>query len=122
MSDTEDEQVLLDDNSSDSEERGDLRASLGSVKTYKERLSLTKKSCPELVLLNTVILLANIAVLTYLMAKVLPQKELIYSPLHSVISYQIQDFVTDEDHLWTGPPNPETDSNWHNLLLGKLKV
>ncbi|KAK2591109.1 hypothetical protein QQS21_011197 [Conoideocrella luteorostrata] len=36
----------------------------------------------------------------------------------NVIGYEIKDFITDEDHLWTGAPNPETEANWHHLLQG----
>jgi hypothetical protein len=42
------------------------------------------------------------------------------APLSPVITHEVKAFITDEDHLWTGTPNPKTEENWHDMLQGRL--
>ncbi len=35
------------------------------------------------------------------------------------MSYELRNFTNDEVPLWTGPPSPEREQRWHDLLQGK---
>ncbi|RKU41151.1 hypothetical protein DL546_002591 [Coniochaeta pulveracea] len=45
-------------------------------------------------------------------------EDLLYSPLSPVITHEVKAFITHEDHLWTGPPDPKTEEKWHQVLQG----
>lgn len=41
------------------------------------------------------------------------------APLSPVITHEVKAFITHEDHLWTGPPDPKTEEKWHQVLQGR---
>lgn len=47
---------------------------------------------------------------------------IILAPLSSLVKSEIQAFKTDDDHLWTGPPNPIIEQNWHEFLQGESPI
>ncbi|EQL03603.1 hypothetical protein OCS_00683 [Ophiocordyceps sinensis CO18] len=70
-------------------------------------------------LVNSVLLVVHVVVVVMFVLGLRPTcNDLLYSPLSRIVSHEVRPFITDEDHLWTGPPNPVVEENWHQMLLG----
>lgn len=42
------------------------------------------------------------------------------APAQSLVSYEARNFTDDQIHDYMGPPSPEREKNWHDLLQGEL--
>lgn len=114
----------------------------GHARTQLEHFM--KNNFHKITFFNGIMLVANLALASILMSGIWYQsrdKILMYctldvipfilnhclhlyvpAPLSGLIKNEIQAFKTDEDHMWTGPPNPVTEQNWHEFLQGLQEI